>query len=73
MPLDELSRLLDVELVSPDHETVAGFLMEQLRRIPEPEDRIDFNGVQFTVEAVEGKRATSLRIDLRQPHQEQPR
>lgn len=73
MPLDELSRLLDVEIESPDHETVAGFLMEQLKRIPEPADRIDYNGVHFTVEAVEGKRATSLTIDIRQPHQEPAR
>jgi CBS domain containing-hemolysin-like protein len=44
--------------------------MERLKRIPDLGDHIEFNGVRFTAEAVENKRATSLRIDLRQPHQE---
>jgi CBS domain containing-hemolysin-like protein len=48
--------------------------MERLKRIPDPGDHVEFNGVRFTVEIVEGKRATSLRVDLHQPHpQEQPR
>ncbi len=70
MPLDELSRLLDVEMESPEHETVAGFFMEHLKRIPGPGDHVEFNGVRLTAETVENKRATSLRVDLRQPHQE---
>jgi CBS domain containing-hemolysin-like protein len=73
MPLDELSRLLDIEIDSPAHETVSGFFMERLKRIPELGDQIDYNGVRLTVEAVEGKRATALRAELKQLHQEQPR
>ena len=41
-------------------ETVAGFLMNQIDRIPETGDRIEHSGVVFVVEACEGKRASSV-------------
>lgn len=71
MPLDELSELLGVDLKSDEHETIAGFVIDQLGKIPEKGDRIDHAGVAFTVEDVDGKRATSLRADLRRTRQEQ--
>ncbi len=72
MPLDDLSRLLGVEFESAAHETAAGFFMHQLGKIPERGDVIERDGVIFTVEEVQGKRASALRVEARRPRQEQP-
>jgi CBS domain containing-hemolysin-like protein len=65
LPLYELSRLLDIEIESPEHETVAGYFMEQLKRIPKTGDQIEAGHVRMTVEETEGKRASQLRVDVR--------
>lgn len=68
-PLDELSDLIGVSFVDKEHETVAGFLMNHIERIPETGDHLEHSGVGFTVEACEGKRASSVRVRvLAQPH-----
>ncbi len=72
MPLDDLSRLLGVEFESTTHETTAGFFMDHLGRIPQPGDIVERDGVLFTVEEVQGKRASALRVEARRPRQEQP-
>ena len=64
LPLDEVSKLLGIELEDEEHETIAGFLMDQSEKIPEVGDTLEHNGARFTVEAVEGKRAALLRIEL---------
>lgn len=67
LPLDEANRLLGTELEDEEHETIAGFLMNQSDKIPEVGDTLEYNGVRFTVESVDGKRAALLRIDLPGP------
>jgi len=64
LPLDELARLTGVEADADEHTTVAGFVMEQSDKIPEAGDRIEHEGVVFTVEVVEGKRVEKLRIEV---------
>jgi len=71
MPLYDLSRLLGVEIESPEHETVAGYCMEQLKRIPAEGDVIEAGTVVMTVEKTKGKRASVLRVDVRRARQEQ--
>lgn len=70
LPLDELSELLGVKLEDESHETVAGFLMNQTNKVPEPGDGIIHSGVRFTVEACDGKRASTVRIQLLKDSQE---
>jgi CBS domain containing-hemolysin-like protein len=64
LPLDDLNELIGIDLQDEEHETVAGFLMDQTDRILEPGDRFESAGVQFTVEACEGKRVSSVRMKL---------
>lgn len=64
MPLDELSELVGISLEGEEHNTVAGFVMERSDKVPEIGDRISHSGVVFTVEEVEGKWASSLRIEV---------
>lgn len=62
--LDELSDLINVRLEDESHETVAGFLMNQTEKILEVGDRFEHSGVMFTVEAVDGRRASSVRVQI---------
>jgi putative hemolysin len=64
LSLDELSELVRIPLEDESHETVAGFLMDQTEKIPEVGDRIEHAGIVFTVEAVDGKRASQVRVQI---------
>lgn len=64
IPLDELSELIGVNIEDTEHETVAGFLMAQSNKVLEDGDAIVFNGAQFTVEEMDGKRVDRLRVDV---------
>ncbi|HIJ65291.1 MAG TPA: HlyC/CorC family transporter [Candidatus Hydrogenedentes bacterium] len=69
LPLDELSELLDVRIEDEEHETVAGYLMNQTDKIPEVADEFVFDDLRFTIEAVDGKRASTVRIDVLRDNQ----
>ena len=63
-PLDELNAALDAELEDDEHETVAGFMMKQIDKVPEPGDQVTHRGIRFTVEACDGKRVETLRVQV---------
>ncbi|MCP4640844.1 MAG: HlyC/CorC family transporter [bacterium] len=64
LSLDELNELIGASLEDEEHETVAGLLMNLTDKVPEPGDEILHDGIQFTVEACDGKRVSSLRIRI---------
>jgi CBS domain containing-hemolysin-like protein len=64
LPLDAFNELAGVNLVDETHETLAGFLMDHIEKIPEPGDRIEYAGVVFTIEKCDGKRVESVRAQL---------
>lgn len=48
-------------------ETLAGFLMSRLGRIPKPGDRLVFNGWRYTVASMDRHRIDTVRLDRVQP------
>ena len=64
LSLDELSEEIGIVLEDEEHETVAGFLMKQTDKVPEPGDEFSHDGLRFTVEACDGKRVSSVRIQI---------
>lgn len=64
LPLDELETLTGVPVNDDEHTTVAGFLMEQSDKVLEVGDRIEHEGVRYTVEEVDGKRVSRLKIQI---------
>jgi Mg2+/Co2+ transporter CorC len=56
LSLHELEELTGVTFEDEEHTTVAGFLMDKTDKIPGVGERIEHNGVVFTVEKVDGKR-----------------
>ena len=62
--LEELNEYLGIELTCEEADTVAGLVMTQLGRIPVPGDRTEQNGVELTVERMEGHRVERVHVRL---------
>jgi putative hemolysin len=62
--LDDVKDYLNVELPIEEYETLSGFVIGQLGRIPERDDNpvVEFNGLVFKVEEVEEKRLAKVKV-----------
>ena len=64
----EIERELELKLPGDDRpDTVGGLLMAELDDIPKPGDVAGIGGARFTVQAVDGRRITRVRIELPEP------
>jgi len=68
--LHEFQELTGIALPDEEHTTIAGFLMNHIEKIPEEGDVIDFSGVVFTVEEVDGKRVSTMNIQIPQTQED---
>jgi putative hemolysin len=59
------------ELADEDYDTVGGFIMTRLGRIPRVGDRVDVQGYQFRVMAMDGRRVDRVLV-VRQDHSGSP-
>jgi CBS domain containing-hemolysin-like protein len=48
-------------------ETLAGFMLSQLQKIPAVGDSFHYEGRQFTVEEMDGRRISRVKIEMQQP------
>ncbi len=64
MLIAELNARLDVDLPQEETHTVGGLLMDRLGRIPREADALEIDGVGLSVEAVENRRVTQVRVSL---------
>ena len=66
MPIDEFNWLYDREhLTDKDgisYQTIAGFVLAQLRRVPSPGDRFVFDDLEFEVRRVERNRIEEIAV-----------
>lgn len=62
--LDTVVEYLDVELPIEEYETLSGFLVGQLGRIPENDEKptVEFNGLIFKIEKVDEKRIAKVKV-----------
>jgi CBS domain containing-hemolysin-like protein len=62
--VDEVNEALNLDLpASSDYETVAGFLLFQVRRIPRVGDQIAYDNLRFTVLAMSGRKIERVRVE----------
>lgn len=62
-PIDDVNEVTGAELPeSDDYETVAGFLMSSLGRVPQEGDHYDFEHVRFEVMAADERKVKRVRI-----------
>ena len=62
VPIDELNDLLESHVPHDAWDTVGGFLLGLLGRVPEPGEVVNHNQWTFTVEEVEGRRIGAIRV-----------
>ncbi len=63
MNLEEVNNLLSLELpLTDDYQTLAGFVLYNLQRLPASGESLHFEGYEFTVAAIEGPRLHQIRI-----------
>ncbi len=65
--LDDLNRLMDVDLPTGDSDTLGGFIYSQLGKVPAVGDHVVFANMDFTVESVAGRRIRKVRVERREP------
>jgi putative hemolysin len=60
--IEDFDTVTGITLPEGPYETVAGFLLHALQRVPQLGDRIDFGGHRLTVSALDGRRISRVRI-----------
>jgi CBS domain containing-hemolysin-like protein len=60
--IEDVSEELDIDLNDENYDTIGGFVMGRLERIPENGDEIVVDGYRFCVDKVDGMRIDKLRI-----------
>jgi CBS domain containing-hemolysin-like protein len=60
--IEEVNQQLGLELHNPHYDTIAGYMMGRLGRIPKVGDTVEKGGVSIRVEAMDGLRIASLSI-----------
>lgn len=59
--IEEINELLGVELpLEEDYQTLAGFLIHQLQKIPVLGDRVYYDGIEWTVTVVDGPKVLEV-------------
>jgi putative hemolysin len=65
-PIDEVNELLDVELPDTDWDTVGGLMFNLLGHVPVEGETVEFQGLEFRAERVQGRRIRTVRITPRE-------
>jgi putative hemolysin len=64
MNLDDFEDETGLELPEGPYETVAGYIMARLGRVPDKGDAVDFDGHRLVVRDVEGRRVSRVLVSL---------
>jgi len=62
--LDDFEDETGVELPDGPYETVAGYIVARLGRLPEPGDSVDYEGVRLVVRDLEGRRVSRVLVTV---------
>jgi CBS domain containing-hemolysin-like protein len=65
--IEDVEDATGAELGSEDYDTVGGFIMHRLGRIPRVGDRVEVPGYQFRVMAMDGRRVDRVLVVKQQP------
>lgn len=65
--IEDFSEMTGIELVDGPYETVAGFVIDQLGRMPEVDDTIDVDDATLRVDEMEGRRISRIEVARRDP------
>jgi putative hemolysin len=60
--IEDVNHKLDLNLIDPNYDTIAGYVLGRLGRIPRPNDIVEGDGVQLRVEAMDGMRVARVQL-----------
>ncbi|MGL5440588.1 MAG: transporter associated domain-containing protein, partial [Filifactoraceae bacterium] len=60
--IDEINEMLGMNLESEEFESIGGFIIGVLGRLPKDQEVITYQGVKFNIEKVDKNRITKIRI-----------
>jgi CBS domain containing-hemolysin-like protein len=67
LPVDELNEILELELPQEEWDTVGGLMMAALGHLPHQGEHVDFGGLRFTAERVQGRRIAKVLVERLEP------
>jgi CBS domain containing-hemolysin-like protein len=71
--LEEVNEALHLDLpLTDEYQTLGGFVLFRLQRIPQPGELLYYGGYEFMVTAAEGPRLDQIRIHRLQPPEPNP-
>lgn len=62
MDLDDVNRLMKIDLPTEDSDTLGGLIYSRLGRVPKPGDEVALDGVHITVLSLLGRRIKKVRV-----------
>jgi putative hemolysin len=71
-PIDDFNEEFGTDLPVEDYHTMAGFVFGQIGHAPEPGDEVEYEGIGFGVNEVEGSRIERLTVTLPEPPIQEP-
>ena len=73
LDMEELGELLHIRFPEGDYDTVAGFLMDQLGRIPDEDEHpvVTYENAAFTVMEMDDRRIEMVHVELTPPPPEE--
>jgi putative hemolysin len=69
-PIDDFNEQFRTELEAEGYHTIAGFVLDQLAREPQPGDEVSHDGMLFRVEEVDGRRIEKLAVTFERRREE---
>jgi len=70
--IDDLSEMFDVPIKKNDFDSIGGFIINELGRIPSVGDNVRVNGISLKVLSVAGRRIKKVRVTKLAEHQPEP-
>lgn len=65
--IDEVNQELNINLIEPDYDTIAGYVLGKLGRMPRLGDVVEGDGARFKVEEMDGMRIARVSLTLVNP------
>jgi CBS domain containing-hemolysin-like protein len=60
--LEDLASYLDIELPEGNYDSVAGFITHLTGELPKEQDRIEYNGLRFTIREADERKISQVEI-----------
>jgi len=65
--IEDVNEHLNLDLQDPNYDTIAGYVMGKLGRIPRVGDVVEWDGIRLKVESMDGMRIARLSLTIPQP------